>query len=183
MADLNPNLITFHQAKRLPKCPSPSARCLKVETFFRVTGLKYQTVCHGLYHRSKKANNICPYIESDETEISGADQIVKEISEKFTIKIDDDLTADQRVSTRLLEFMLTHRTYHFLDYFRSEDPIRALKLYDSFHLPGFFSRLPKFIANFSTKLVTVYLKDEVNFFYNGFYRFNYLMKPLFLIPF
>ena len=156
------SLITFHQTNRLPKCPSPSAKCLEVETFFRVTGLKYKTVCHA--NSLSRSNKECPYIELDGTEISQADQIVKEVCEKFAIKIDENLTAEQRALTHLLVCTITYRTSHIKTYFNWEDPIRALKLFDSFQWPVFFSPFPRFIKNCFTNEIKRCLRDDVGFY-------------------
>ena len=161
MADYNQSLIIFHQTNRLPNCPSPCVECLEVETFFRIAGLKYKSVYHA--NNLEMEEKRCPYVELDGKVISGVNQIVKEICEKFELKIDDDLTAEQRVLTYSIMSMINFRTFEILNYFRFEDPIRGLKLYEDSLLPDFFSFLPGFLSNFLTNQLNMSLSNEVSF--------------------
>uniref|UniRef100_A0A2S2PCF0 Thioredoxin-like fold domain-containing protein n=1 Tax=Schizaphis graminum TaxID=13262 RepID=A0A2S2PCF0_SCHGA len=101
------DVVYLYQFSRTPVIPSMSPYCLKVETWLRLAGLKYENVDHKMKHRSKKGQ--LPFIELNGEEIADSTLIIKELSQKFGKDIDASLSQDQRNISHAMISMIENK--------------------------------------------------------------------------
>lgn len=94
-ADFQTDVVYLYQFMRTPVIPSLSPFCLKVETWLRLVGLKYENVDHKMKFRSKKGQ--LPFVELNGEEIADSAIIIKQLGEKFNTDLDAGLTAEQKL--------------------------------------------------------------------------------------
>lgn len=94
-ADYEKDIIYLYQMMRTSVIPSISPPCLKVETWLRLVGLKYENVDHKMKFRSKKG--LLPFVELNGEEIADSAIIIKQLGEKLNTDLDAGLTAEQKL--------------------------------------------------------------------------------------
>jgi len=105
-ADYEQDIVYLYQFMRTPVIPSLSPYCLKVETWLRLQGLKYENVDHKMKFKSKKGQ--LPFIELNGEEIADSAIIIKQLSEKFNTDLDASLTAEQKLVAHSNIHMIEH---------------------------------------------------------------------------
>eukprot|EP00099_Drosophila_melanogaster_P015283 NP_524106.3 failed axon connections, isoform A [Drosophila melanogaster] len=144
------DIIYLYQFSRTPLLPSLSPYCLKVETWLRLVGLKYENVDHKMRFRSKKGQ--LPFIELNGEEIADSAIIIKELSSKYEKYLDSGLTAEQRNVSYATIAMLENHLIWIIFYWRAKYPDNVLKGYKVNLQHALGLRLPNSILNFFFKI-------------------------------
>lgn len=92
--DFEKDVIYLYQFTRTPVLPSLSPYCLKVETWLRLAGIKYENVDHKMKYKSKKGQ--LPFVEVNGEEIADSAIIIKELGARYNQDLDTGLTPEQR---------------------------------------------------------------------------------------
>jgi len=95
-ADYQNDVVYLYQFMRTPVIPSVSPHCLKVETWLRLAGLKYENVDHKQKYKSKKGQ--LPFVELNGEEIADSAFIIKQLGDKFNVDLDAALSPEQRLT-------------------------------------------------------------------------------------
>ena len=108
--------IVLHQFSRGKNIPSYSAFCLKLECYFRLNHIPYQSR-HG-FDLKKAPKGRLPYIEWEQKKIGDSSLIIDLLaSQKPQWNMDADLTPEERAlscaTQRMLEDHLVRITVHF----------------------------------------------------------------------
>ncbi|XP_068148415.1 failed axon connections isoform X1 [Drosophila tropicalis] len=149
-ANFEKDIIYLYQFSRTPLLPSLSPYCLKVETWLRLVGLKYENVDHKMRFRSKKGQ--LPFIELNGEEIADSAIIIKELSAKYEKNLDSGLTAEQRNVSYATIAMLENHLIWIIFYWRAKYPDNVLKGYKVNLQHALGLRLPNSILNFFFKI-------------------------------
>lgn len=143
------DVIYLYQFSRTPLLPSLSPYCLKVETWLRLAGLKYENVDHKMRHRSKKGQ--LPFIELNGEEIADSAIIIKELTSRFEKDIDTSLTQEQRNIAHATISMIENHLVWVIFWWRSKYPDLLLKGYKVNLQHAFGTWVPNGILNFLFK--------------------------------
>ncbi|XP_059219486.1 failed axon connections isoform X2 [Stomoxys calcitrans] len=144
------DMIYLYQFSRTPLLPSLSPYCLKVETWLRLAGLKYENVDHKMRFRSKKGQ--LPFIELNGEEIADSAIIIKDLSAKYGKDLDAGLTTEQRNVSYAMIAMLENHLIWIIFYWRAKFPDNVLKGYKVNLQHALGLRLPNSILNFFFKI-------------------------------
>ncbi|XP_075159723.1 failed axon connections isoform X2 [Haematobia irritans] len=144
------DMIYLYQFSRTPLLPSLSPYCLKVETWLRLAGLKYENVDHKMRFRSKKGQ--LPFIELNGEEIADSAIIIKDLSAKYNKDLDAGLTTEQRNVSYAMIAMLENHLIWIIFYWRAKFPDNVLKGYKVNLQHALGLRLPNSILNFFFKI-------------------------------
>ncbi|XP_037935937.1 failed axon connections-like isoform X2 [Teleopsis dalmanni] len=144
------DVIYLYQFSRTPLLPSLSPYCLKVETWLRLAGLKYENVDHKMRFRSKKGQ--LPFIELNGEEIADSAIIIKELSARYEKNLDAGLTSEQRNVSYAMIAMLENHLIWIIFYWRAKYPDNVLKGYKVNLQHALGLRLPNSILNFFFKI-------------------------------
>jgi len=145
-ADFEKDVIYLYQFSRTPFLPSISPYCLKVETWLRLAGLKYENVDHKMKFRSKKGQ--LPFIELNGEEIADSAIIIRELSVKFEKDLNAGLTQEQRNIAHATISMIENHLVWILFYWRTKNPDLLIKGYKVNLQHALGCRLPNSILNF-----------------------------------
>ncbi|XP_053987246.1 failed axon connections isoform X2 [Hylaeus anthracinus] len=145
--------VYLYQFSRTPLLPSLSAYCLKVETWLRLNGIKYENVDHKMKFRSKKG--VLPFIELNGEEYADSMIILRELSQKFGKDLDAALTSEQRSVSHAMISMIENHLAWVVMCWRTKNLDQVLKGYkvNLQHVLG--TRIPNSILNFFFKLTFV----------------------------
>ncbi|XP_059472139.1 failed axon connections [Neocloeon triangulifer] len=148
--DFEENVVYLYQFSRTPFLPSLSPYCLKVETWLRLAGLKYENVDHKIKFRSKKGQ--LPFIELNGEEIADSAIIVKELAAKFDKDLDKDLTNEQKTLSHAMISMIENHLFWVVIWWRSKHPENMLKGYKLNLQHAMGTKIPQGILNFLFKI-------------------------------
>ncbi|XP_023228415.1 failed axon connections-like [Centruroides sculpturatus] len=144
--DYEKDVVYLYQFNRSPTIPSISPFCLKVETWLRMTGLKYENVDHKMRFKSKKGQ--LPFVEINGREIADSDIIIKELAKMYDKDLNQDLTPDQRNISHAFISMLNNHTSWVVRWWRYSHPGQFLRISQMDVKRTFNSKMPKGIVNF-----------------------------------
>ena len=144
------DVVYLYQFSRTPLLPSISQYCLKVETWLRLNGIRYENVDHKLKFRSKKGG--LPFVEVNGEEIADSTIILRELSQKFDKDLDVGLTSEQRSVSHAMMSMIENHLVWVVTCWRTKNLDQVLKGYkvNLQHVLG--TRIPNGILNFFFKL-------------------------------
>ncbi|CAK9809461.1 Failed axon connections [Anthophora plagiata] len=144
------DVVYLYQFSRIPLLPSISPFCLKVETWLRLNGIKYENVDHKIKFRSKKG--ALPFVELNGEEIADSTIILRELSQKFGKDLDAGLTSEQRSVSHAMISMIENHLVWVVTCWRTKNLDQVLKGYkvNLQHVLG--TRIPNGILNFFFKL-------------------------------
>ncbi|KAL7642995.1 UNVERIFIED_CONTAM: hypothetical protein RMT77_006284 [Armadillidium vulgare] len=148
--DFEKDVIYLYQFTRTPVLPSLSPYCLKVETWLRLAGLKYENVDHRLKYKSKKGQ--LPFVEVNGEEIADSAIIIKELGQRYNTDLDAGLSAEQRNVAHANISMIENHLAWVVKWWRCKCPgdwVRAAKLNLQQALN---TRIPNAVLNFAFKL-------------------------------
>lgn len=148
--DYEKDVVYLYQFSRFPTLPSASPFCLKVETWLRMAGIKYENVDHKLKYKSKKGQ--LPFVELNGQEVADSDIIIQELSGHFKHDLDTDLTADQRNVSHAFISMLNNHTSWVMRWWRYSHPGQFLKTAQVDVKRALNSKLPKGLLHFIFKM-------------------------------
>lgn len=170
--DYERDVIYVHPLIISQRLYNKSPGSLKAETFLRLTGLRLNYKNHFLTSWEKisdiyKNYNYCmPYIELNGKGTCGGEKIIEEICEKFELKIDHNLTPEQRMLDHSFRVLLNHHTCRLILYLRYQNCEIFINKCD---LPdkktGFESFLPECVSNFCRKKIDDQIKERVSNYY------------------
>lgn len=130
-------MIRLHQFSPAWGLPSPSAFCMKVETYLRMTALPYETVAGDL---RKAPKGKLPYIEDGGQVVADSGLILDYLKATYGDPLDAELSPSERAAGLAFKRLLEEHTYWAAIYSRWMEP-RGWEL----TRPAFFGSLP-FIA-------------------------------------
>ncbi|XP_064458700.1 failed axon connections-like [Ornithodoros turicata] len=148
--DYERDVVYLYQFTRCPTLPGISPFCLKVETWLRMTQLKYENVDHKLKFKSKKGQ--LPFVELNGEEIADSDIIIKQLSKHFEKDVDAGLTTEQRNVSHAFCSMLNNHTGWVSRCWRYRHPGQFLKAAQMDVKRMLNSKLPKGVLQFFFKL-------------------------------
>ncbi|XP_055693138.1 failed axon connections-like [Lutzomyia longipalpis] len=143
------DVVYLYQFSRTPLLPSLSPYCLKVETWLRLAGLKYENVDHKTKFRSKKG--LLPFIELNGEEIADSAIIIKELTQKFNQDIDAGLTQEQKNIAHATISMIENHLVWVIFWWRTKFPELVLKGYKVNLQHALGTRVPNAILSFFFK--------------------------------
>ncbi|XP_045463639.1 failed axon connections isoform X2 [Harmonia axyridis] len=143
------DVVYLYQFSRTPLLPSLSPYCLKVETWLRLAGIKYENVDHKLKYRSKKGQ--LPFVELNGEEIADSVIIIKELAARFNHDMDIALTAEQRNVAHAMISMIDNHLAWVVMWWRTKYPDQVLKGYKVNLQHALGTRIPNGILNFCFK--------------------------------
>ncbi|EEB17592.1 protein C6orf168, putative [Pediculus humanus corporis] len=147
------DVVYLYQFSRTPVIPSISPYCLKVETWLRLAGIKYENVDHKTKLRSKKGQ--LPFIELNGEEIADSAIIIKELAQKFEKDLDGWLTNDQKSHAHALTSMIENHFLWVVLAWRTKYPDYFVKGYKLNLQHVFGSKIPNGVLNFFFKFAVV----------------------------
>ncbi|XP_018567833.1 failed axon connections isoform X1 [Anoplophora glabripennis] len=143
------DVVYLYQFSRTPLLPSLSPYCLKVETWLRLAGVKYENVDHKMKYRSKKGQ--LPFVELNGEEIADSAIIIKELSQKFGHDLDAGLSIEQRNLAHATISMIENHLAWVVMWWRTKYPDQVLKGYKVNLQHALGTRIPNGILNFFFK--------------------------------
>ncbi|XP_064101544.1 failed axon connections-like isoform X3 [Macrobrachium nipponense] len=148
--DFEKDVVYLYQFTRTPVLPSLSPYCLKVETWLRLAGIKYENVDHKMKYKSKKGQ--LPFVEVNGEEIADSAIIIKELGSRYNQDLDSGLTPEQRNVAHATISMIENHFAWVVKWWRCRCPgewVRAAKLNLQQALN---TRIPNAVLNFAFKL-------------------------------
>lgn len=148
-ADYEKDVIYLYQFTRTPVLPSLSPYCLKVETWLRLAGLKYENVDHKMKFKSKKGQ--LPFVEVNGEEIADSAIIIKELTARYNCDLDAHLTTEQRNVAHATTSMIENHLAWVVKSFISTHPGELLQGFKVNLQQALQMNLPQFVLNFLFK--------------------------------
>ncbi|XP_054290328.1 failed axon connections-like isoform X2 [Macrosteles quadrilineatus] len=143
------DIVYLYQFSRTPVVPSLSPYCLKVETWLRLAGLKYENVDHKMKYRSKKGQ--LPFVEINGEEIADSSVIIKELSQQFTKDLDITLDNNQKNISHAMISMIENHLFWVVMWWRTKQADNIIKGYKVNLQHALGTRIPNGILNFFFK--------------------------------
>jgi len=147
--DFEEDLVYLFQFTRSPQIPSISPFCLKLESWLKLHGIKYQNVDHKCKFRSKKG--LLPFIEINGEEIADSNAIIETLGKKFEKEMPAELTQEQKNVQHAMIAMVENHLHWTIVYWRSKDVENILKGYKLNLQTAIGSKAPASILNFYFK--------------------------------
>merc|ERR1712238_57894 len=128
--DFEKEVVYVYQFNRTATVPSISPACLKLETWLKLNGIKFETVNHNSKLRSKRG--LLPFVELNGEEICDSDYIIKQLAAKFE-KEDPaaNLTPEQKNVQHAMVTMVENHLQWAIMHWRVKNADNTLK---GFHL-------------------------------------------------
>jgi len=143
------DIVYLYQFSRTPVVPSLSPYCLKVETWLRLAGLKYENVDHKMKYRSKKGQ--LPFIEINGEEIADSSVIIKELGQQFSKDLDITLDNNQKNVSHAMISMIENHLFWVVMWWRTKQADNIIKGYKVNLQHALGTRIPNGILNFFFK--------------------------------
>jgi len=147
--DFEQDVVYLYQTSRSPVIPDMSPFCLKVESWLKLNGIKYENVDHKMKLRSKK--NLLPFVELNGEEISDSAHIIDVLSAKFEKAMPAELNAEQKNVQHAMTTMMENHFHWAMTQWKSRDLNNILKGYKVDLATATGSKLPAAILNFCFK--------------------------------
>lgn len=147
--DFENDVVYLYQFSRTPLLPSLSPYCLKVETWLRLAGLKYENVDHKTKFRSKKGQ--LPFVELNGEEIADSALIIKELSKRFEKDLDAGLSQEQKTVAHATVSMIENHLVWVEAWWRAKNPDQMIKGYKMNLQHTLGTRWPNGLLNFIFK--------------------------------
>ncbi|RZF33599.1 hypothetical protein LSTR_LSTR009055 [Laodelphax striatellus] len=144
------DIVYLYQFSRTPVVPSLSPYCLKVETWLRLAGLKYENVDHKMKYRSKKGQ--LPFIELNGEEIADSSVIIKELGQKFEKDLDAGLDNAQKNVSHAMISMIENHLFWVVMWWRTKHTDNMIKGYKINLQHALGTRIPNAVLNVFFKL-------------------------------
>merc|ERR1712203_606640 len=127
VADFEEDMVYLFQFTRSPQIPSISPFCLKMESWLKLHGIKYQNVDHKCKFRSKKG--MLPFIEINGEEIADSNAIIETLGKKFEKEMPAQLSAEQKNVQHAMVAMVENHLHWTMVHWRSRESDNILKGY------------------------------------------------------
>lgn len=115
--------ITLHQFIPLYGLPNASPFCVKLETYLRMAGLKYDVAT--LHGPPKSTTGKAPYVTIDGQTICDSGLIVSHLEQKHGHPVDGKLTLEQRAQSLAFQRLMEEHLYWAMVYARWTDPTKS----------------------------------------------------------
>lgn len=143
------DMVYVFQFTRSPQIPSISPFCLKLESWLKLHGIKYQNVDHKCKHRSKKG--MLPFIEINGEEIADSEHIIEVLSKKFEKEMPAELSQDQKNVQHAMITMVENHLHWTIVHWKTKDVDNILKGYKLNLQDVLGSKVPSSVLNFYFK--------------------------------
>lgn len=147
--DFEDEMVYLFQYTRSPVIPSISPFCLKLESWLKLHGIKYQNVDHKCKFRSKKG--MLPFIELNGEEIADSNIVIETLSKKFDKSMPAQLSQDQKNVQHAMIAMVENHLHWTVVYWKSKDVDNILKGYKLNLQSAIGSKAPASLLNFYFK--------------------------------
>jgi len=147
--DSEKDIVYLYQFPRCPQLPNISPKCLKVETWLKLHGIKYENVNHNSKLRSKRG--LLPFVELNGEEICDSELIIKSLSKTYGKEMDSSLNPEQKnIQHAMLTMVDNHLQGAFMSWAarNSDNLLRGYKL-NLQEMMG--NKIPNGILNFIFK--------------------------------
>jgi len=143
------DMVYLFQFQRSPQIPSISPFCLKLESWLKLHGIKYQNVDHKCKFRSRKG--MLPFIELNGEEVADSNMIIDTLAKKFEKEMPAQLSQDQKNVQHAMVAMVENHLHWTIVHWRSKDAENILKGYKLDIQTIIGSKAPAAILNFFFK--------------------------------
>merc|ERR1712165_366136 len=147
--DFEEDMVYLFQYTRSPVIPSISPFCLKLESWLKLHGIKYQNVDHKCKFRSRKG--MLPFIEINGDEVADSNMIIETLSKKFEKEMPAELSQDQKNVQHAMIAMVENHLHWTIVHWRSKDVDNTLKGYKLDIQTAIGSKAPASLLNFYFK--------------------------------
>eukprot|EP00058_Branchiostoma_floridae_P024685 XP_002610175.1 hypothetical protein BRAFLDRAFT_216960 [Branchiostoma floridae] len=103
------DVVYLHGFQRMKFTPSLSGPCLKVETWLRMAGVKYEFVDASKSGQRSKYGQL-PFVELNGTEIADSNIIIQRLARQFNADLDADLSPEQQAVALTISRMVEEHT-------------------------------------------------------------------------
>jgi len=142
------DIVYVYQFGRTPTVPSISPACLKVETWLKLNGIKYENINHHSKLRSKRG--LLPFVELNGEEICDSDFVIKQLTNKFG-KDEASLSAEQKNVQHAMVTMVENHLQWAAMHWRVKSADHFLKGYQINLQDLMNTKMPFPILNFAFK--------------------------------
>ncbi|KAK6045993.1 hypothetical protein COOONC_16503 [Cooperia oncophora] len=160
--DWKSGVVYLYQFPRTKLLPSPSAPCLKVETWLRMAEIPYENISCLLSPRSKEG--LCRSSSLEGVEYPDSSFIIRDLTRILGVKLEDHLNDEQKAISRAFEELAHHSLLASHRLFRLENVSQFAELLPP-TLFGFFHPFIVWLVkrNYvkSVSYVTSYLIDHM----------------------
>merc|ERR1711942_227140 len=143
------DMVYLFQFQRSPQIPSISPFCLKLESWLKLHGIKYQNVDHKCKFRSRKG--MLPFIEINGDEVADSNMIIETLAKKFDKEMPAQLSQDQKNVQHAMIAMVENHLHWTIVHWRSKDVDNTLKGYQLNLQTAIGSKAPASLLNFYFK--------------------------------
>lgn len=148
--DFEKDIVYVYQFGRTSAVPSISPACLKLETWIKLNGIKYENINHNSKLRSKRG--LLPFVELNGEEMCDSDAIIKQLATKFE-KEDPgkNLSTEQKTVQHAMATMVENHLSWTIMHWKTKHIDNILKGYhlDLQNMMG--TKMPVSILNFGFK--------------------------------
>ncbi len=109
-------MIKLYKFSPAANLPDPSPFCMKVETFLKMSGLKYENIECNDPRKGPKGK--LPFLEDGATTVTDSSFIIDYLTEHYQLKTDDWLDTKQLAIGHCLNKLLDERFYWIIVYSR-----------------------------------------------------------------
>lgn len=117
--DWKSGVVYLYQFPRTRLLPSPSAPCLKVETWLRMAEIQYENISCLFSPRSKEGT--LPFVEYEGIEYPDSSFIIRDLTRMLGIKLEDHLNDEQKAISRAFEELAHNSLFASHKLFRLEN--------------------------------------------------------------
>jgi len=158
--DYIPDLVYMYQGPRCAVLPSTNPACLKLETWLRLTNVKFESVTQ---HKMTSRKGQLPFVELNGEEIAESPSLLQELATRIGVGIDEWLTSEQRNISYCIITMLDNHFSLILKAWISKNPKEMLKAYNITDLQQLIrTKWPKPILNFIFKRKMKHLSKKIS---------------------
>merc|ERR1712242_66847 len=147
--DFEEDMVYLFQFTRSPQIPSISPFCLKLESWLKLHGIKYQNIDHKCKFRSRKG--MLPFIEINGDEVADSNMIIETLAKKFDKEMPAQLSQDQKNVQHAMIAMVENHLHWTIVHWRSKDVDNTLKGYQLNLQTAIGSKAPASLLNFYFK--------------------------------
>jgi len=147
--DFATDVVYVYQFSRTPTVPNISPFCLKVETWLKLNGVKFENIQHFNKLRSKRG--LLPFVEFNGEEIADSEFIISTLGEKLGKDMDDGLGQEQKgVQHAMMTMVDNHLHWCFLSW-QTRDVTNTIKGYKLNLQDIMNSKVPNNVLSFVIK--------------------------------
>jgi len=147
--DFATDVVYVYQFSRTPTVPNISPFCLKVETWLKLNGVKFESIQHFNKLRSKRG--LLPFVEFNGEEIADSEFIISTLGEKLGKDMDAGLGQEQKgVQHAMMTMVDNHLHWCFLSW-QTRDVTNTIKGYKLNLQDIMNSKVPNNVLSFVIK--------------------------------